>query len=60
MEVRVQMYLTEIFRYVVSLSLSGSILVIGLLLIKILLRRKLSRLQERLDLSVSLIQGGLS
>jgi beta-lactamase regulating signal transducer with metallopeptidase domain len=36
------MNLTEMFRYVVSLSLSGSILVIGLLLIKILLRQKLS------------------
>ena len=36
------MYLTEIFRHVVSLSLLGSILVIGLLIIKRLLRRKLS------------------
>ena len=36
------MYLTEVFRHVVSLSLLGSILVIGLLLIKRLLRSKLS------------------
>lgn len=36
------MYLTEIFRHVVSLSLLGSILVIGLLLIKKLFRGKLS------------------
>lgn len=36
------MYLTEMFRHVISLSLLGSILVIGLLLIKRLLRGKLS------------------
>lgn len=36
------MYLTEIFRHVVSISLLSGILIIGLLVIKILLRQKLS------------------
>ncbi|MHB1653946.1 MAG: M56 family metallopeptidase [Desulfitobacteriaceae bacterium] len=36
------MNLTEVFRYVVSLSLLGSVLVIGILLIKLLFRQKLS------------------
>jgi len=36
------MHLTEVFRYIVSLSLLGSVLAIGILLIKLLFRQKLS------------------